>query len=255
MIPTAFAQSAGNLTVHAAATIDGPITRSQQTARGVTVKVALIGATGSIGSKILSEALNRGHKVTAIARNVAPLPSHPNLTARQCDVADAGAMAKILAGHDAVISAINPSRDSKAADPFAHNLGMYRKVLEAVRTSGVKRFLTVGGAASLKLASGEELLDSAMFPKAFEPFKPAIRSMREFLYQDLKPELALDWVFLSPSAMIQPGARTGKFRLGKDHLLFDKDGQSRISIEDFAMAMIDELEAPKHHRERFTVGY
>jgi putative NADH-flavin reductase len=222
---------------------------------GVTVKVALIGATGSIGSKILSEALNRGHQVTAIARNVEALKSQPNLTVKQGDAADSGALAKVLAGHDAVIAAVNPGRGATPSDVYAYHLRGYRNVLDAVKKSGVKRFLMVGGAASLKLPTGEELLESPTFPKVLEPFKPGIRAMRDFYVNVLKQERDLDWVFQAPSAMIQPGVRTGKFRLGRDDMLFDKDGQSRISIEDFAMAMIDELEHPKHHRERFTVGY
>jgi hypothetical protein len=244
------------LTLLQAGPKDSKTCKGQHFDGGVIVKIALVGATGSIGSKILSEALNRGHQVTAVARDIAPLPSHPNLLAKQCDATNRSALAKILAGHDAVISAVNPGRGREpSADPFEHDLGVYRTVFEAAKDAGVKRFLTVGGAASLKLPSGEELLDSEMFPKAFEPFKPAIRAMREFLYQVLKPERDVDWVFLAPSSMIQPGARTGKFRLGRDDLLFDDKGESRISIEDFAMAMIDELENPKHHRVRFTVGY
>jgi putative NADH-flavin reductase len=127
-------------------------------------------------------------------------------------------------------------------------------IIHATKKAGITRFLGVGGAASLKTPSGQEFLDSPDFPKEYEAFKPGIRGTRE-LYYLLKKEPELDWVFLAPSVRIEPGTRTGKYRVGKDEILYDSTGASRISLEDYAVAMIDELERPQHHRERFTVGY
>jgi putative NADH-flavin reductase len=219
------------------------------------MKLALIGATGFVGAKVRDEALARGHEVTAIVRAPQALPTHPRLTAIRLDVHDADALAKALAGHDAVISAFNPGRMTAGGDEVtqAHVAG-HTAILAAVKGSGVKRFLAVGGAASLKTPDGLELLDSPAFPKEYEPFKGGIRGTRA-LYYLLREEPELDWVFLAPSAFLLPGERTGRFRLGKDNLLVDADGQSRISLEDYAMALIDEAERPAHHRERFTVGY
>lgn len=218
------------------------------------MKVALIGATGFVGSKILAEALRRGHKVTAIERRSRRLVPHPNLTVISADVLQRDELAKILRGHDVVISSFNPARGAAGPEVFHKFVRGNRAIITATKKSGVKRFLAVGGAASLKTPAGIEFLDSPEFPAAFEAFKPGIRGTRE-LYYMLKQEPGLDWVFLAPSVMITPGQRTGKFRLGKDHVLYDEKGASRISLQDYAVAMIDELEHPQHHHERFTVGY
>jgi uncharacterized protein len=218
------------------------------------MKVALIGATGFVGSKILAEALRRGHKVTAIERRSRRLVPHPNLSVISADVLQRDELAKILRGHEVVISAFNPARGTPGPEVFQKHVRGHRAIIAATKKSGVKRFLAVGGAASLKTPAGIEFLDSPEFPAAFEAFKPGIRGTRE-LYYMLKQEPGLDWVFLAPSVMIMPGQRTGKFRLGKDHVLYDEKGASRISLQDYAVAMIDELEHPQHHHERFTVGY
>jgi len=203
------------------------------------VKLALIGASGNVGSKILAEALSRGHEVTGIVRNPEKLPQHPKLTARRGDVVDADGLAKLLAGHDAVISSVHYT----ASDPAL--------LLQAVKASGVKRYLVVGGAGSLEVAPGVQLVDTPEFPAIY---KEEASKGRDYLTL-LRGEPGLDWTFLSPSAVIAPGERTGKFRLGDDQLLVGADGQSRISQEDFAIALIDELENPAHTRQRFTVGY
>ncbi|HKV03726.1 MAG TPA: NAD(P)-dependent oxidoreductase [Candidatus Acidoferrales bacterium] len=218
------------------------------------MKVALIGATGFVGAKILAEALRRGHRVTAIVRHPQRLTPHPNLTAVNADVLHRDELARILRGHDVVISSFNPKRGMPGPEAFHRHVRGHKAIIAATKQSGVKRFLAVGGAASLKTPAGIELLDSPEFPAAFEPFKPGIRGTRE-LYYLLKKEPGLDWVFLAPSVMIAPGRRTGEFRLGKDHVLYDVKGASRISLQDYAVAMIDELEHPRHHHERFTVGY
>jgi len=219
------------------------------------MKVALIGASGFVGARILDEALRRGHQVTALVRKPEVLPNHPKLTAIGVDVLDTAALAKALAGHDVVISAFNPGRQTAGADEVTQlHVAGHRAIIDAVKRSGVKRFLAVGGAASLKTKEGIEFLDSPEFPKEYEPFKGGIRGTRAQYYM-LKEEPELDWVFLAPSVFLLPGERTGKFRTGKDHVLYDAEGQSRVSLEDYAVAMVDEMERPAHHRERFTVGY
>jgi putative NADH-flavin reductase len=218
------------------------------------MKVALIGATGYVGNRLLTELLQRGHLVTALARHPQSLPPHPNLTVTQADVLQVDALSKILNGHAAVISAFNPGRGVAGPDVFEKHLAGHKAILAALNKSGVKRFLAVGGAASLKTASGQEFLDSPEFPPEYAPYKDGVRGTRE-LYYLLKKEPHLDWVFLSPSVRLLPGSRTGKYRVGTDHVLYDANGVSAISLEDYAVAMVDELEQPQHHRERFTVGY
>ena len=203
------------------------------------MKIAVIGATGKAGSRIVKEALARGHQVTAIARHIESVPPAPNLTAKAGDASDASALAKILAGHDAIISSLR-FLGSDAA-----------KLVEAVKKSGVKRYLVVGGAGSLEVAPGKQLVDTPEFPAVA---RGEAGKGREFL-NVLRGERALDWTFLSPSALFAPGERTGKFRLGKDQLLTDAHGKSWVSMEDFAIALLDEVERPKHSRARFTVGY
>ncbi len=167
---------------------------------------------------------------------------------------DIGALAGALAGHEAVISAFNPGRQTAGEEVYDQHVAGHRAIIDAVKRSGVTRYLAVGGAASLKTAEGIEFLDSPEFPKEYEPFRGGIRGTRAQYYM-LKEEPELDWVFLAPSVFLTPGERTGRYRTGKDQVLYGEDGQSRISLEDYAVAMLDELERPAHHRERFTVGY
>ena len=215
--------------------------------QGDKVKIALIGATGFIGSAILTEALNRGHAVTAIARHTDQLPHHANLTAKAGDGTDEAQAAALFAGHDAVISSFAPRGETDQYKGFVES---YKAVINAVKKADVKRLLVVGGAGSLEF-NGVQLVDSGAIPEAW---KVGVLGLREVLYT-LRKEKDLDWTFLSPSQTIAPGERTGKFRLGLDYLLVDANGESRISVEDFAVAMIDELESPAHSRQRFTVGY
>lgn len=218
------------------------------------MKIALIGASGFVGSKILAEALPRGHQVTAIVRNPEKIQPHNNLTVKKADVLEVDDLARILAGHDLVISSFNPARGVAGPEVYEKHVVGHKAIIAATKKSGVKRFLGVGGAASLKTPAGIELLDSPDFPAAYEAYKPGIRGTRE-LYYLLKQEPELDWVFVAPSVTIAPGERTGKFRIGKDHVLYDSSGVSKISLEDYAMALVDEVEHPQHHRERITIGY
>jgi uncharacterized protein len=214
------------------------------------VKVALIGATGFVGSAILNEALERGHEVTAIVRRPARLPEHPNLTAKAVDVMDVDALAAALAGHDAVIAAFNPDR-TVPGDVFERMVDGAKAIIAAAKKAGVKRLLAVGGAGSLLVGPGQQLIDSPGFPPEW---KQGAGGTREFLYL-LKKEPGLDWTFLSPAANLQPGERTGVFRLGSNDLLVDENGECRITTADYAVAMIDELEEPRHTGSRFCVAY
>lgn len=201
-------------------------------------KIALIGASGAAGSRILKELSDRGHTVTAIARHPEKIAKAPRTTAVRGDVFDKAGLAALLKGHDGVVSAVHFT----ASDP--------QTLIDAVRASGVKRYLVVGGAGSLEAAPGQRLIDRPDFPAAY---KPEASKGAEFL-DLLRTVDDLDWTFLSPSAMFAPGARTGTFRLGKDALLTNDSGSS-ISFEDYAVALVDEIERPAHLRQRFTVGY
>ena len=210
------------------------------------MRIALIGATGFIGSAVLREALARGHQVTGIVRHPEKLPEHRNLVARKGDVMVEPA--SLVAGHNAVISAFSADRGPEQYD---QHIAGYRKIIDGVKQAGVNRLLVVGGAGSLEVAPGVQVVDDPEFP---EEWKPSSLATREVLYL-LRDEQELDWTYLSPSGAIAPGERTGKFRLGTDQLLTDANGESRISLEDYAVAMLDELEDPKHIRRRFTAGY
>jgi uncharacterized protein len=203
------------------------------------VKIALIGATGNLGSRILAEARSRGHQVTGIARNVEKLKGSDGVTAKQADLADEKQLADAVRGHDAIVVSVR-HQDNDVLHAFA-----------AAKAAGVKRVLVVGGAASLEASPGVRLLDTPGFPDAIKvEAAPAARALDR-----IRQEQSLDWTFVSPSIMLVPGQRTGKFRLGGDQVLKDEKGDSRISYEDLAVAIIDELEKPKHIRRRFTVGY
>lgn len=202
------------------------------------MKIALIGASGNAGSRIATELSSRGHTVTGIVRNVARVAKQQGVTPVSVDIADTAALSKALKGHDAVISAVHFS----ASNPD--------QLIEAVKASGVSRYLVVGGAGSLEVAPGKLLVDTPEFPAIY---KAEATGGVVFLNR-LKQEKELDWTFLSPSAHFEPGERTGKFRLGDDQLLANENG-SHISFEDYAIALADEVEQPKHSRRRFTVGY
>ncbi len=202
------------------------------------MKIALIGATGNAGAPLLNELVRRGHQVTAIVRNPEKVAAQPEVTARKGDALDQAGLAALLKGHDVVISSVHFS----ASDP--------NKLIAAVKASGVKRYLVVGGAGSLEVAPGKKLIDTPEFPPQYKAEAAAGGVFLDLL----KQEKELDWTFLSPSALFIHGERTGKFRLGADQLLTNDKGSS-ISLEDYAIAMADEVEKPAHSRRRFTVGY
>ncbi|NHZ90319.1 NAD(P)H-binding protein [Massilia sp. CCM 8733] len=212
------------------------------------MNIVLIGATGFIGTALLNEALNRGHAVTALATRPEKLAARERLQAHKTDVMEVAALTAQLAGADAVLSAFSGHAQG---DVQAYYLAGVRNIIAAVKEARAPRLLVVGGAGSLDVAPGVQLLDTPGFPEAYRASAEGARQALNLL----RAEASLDWTMLSPAAMISPGQRSGVFRLGGDQLLADAAGNSAISVEDYAVAMIDELEQPTHSRQRFTVAY
>lgn len=213
--------------------------------------VLLIGATGFVGSAVLNELVSRGHKVTAVARNVEKVAKSELVDVVKEDVANVDAIAKLAEGKDAIISAYNPGwTNPDIATLISEN---YPKILSAAKKSGVKRLLIVGGAGTLFCAPGLRVVDSGAIP---EEIMGGVRPLGDFYLNTLMNENDIDWVFFSPAGVFdQQGKKTGNYRLGKDDLIVDTDGNSHISVQDYADAMVNELEKPAHHKERFTIGY
>ena len=208
-------------------------------------KIVLIGASGFVGSALLNEALNRDLEVTAVVRHPEKIKiENENLKVVKADVSALDEVTAVCKGADAVISAFNPGWNNP--DIYDETIKVYLTIIDGVKKAGVNRFLMVGGAGSLFIAPGLRLMDSGEVP---ENILPGVKALGEFYLNFLKKEKEIDWVFFSPAV------RTGRYRLGKDDMIVDIVGNSHISVEDYAAAMIDELEYPKHHQERFTIGY
>ncbi|ROU00729.1 NAD(P)-dependent oxidoreductase [Marinobacter sp. R17] len=212
------------------------------------MNVALIGASGFIGSALREEALSRGHSVTALVTRPDRLTARPGLTIRMVDVQDTAALTEALGGYDAVLSAFSGHAQSDVAGYY--NRG-FDSILAAATGAQVSRLLVVGGAGSLEVAPGQLLIDTPAFPAEYKATAEGAR----YALESLRHQSDVAWTMLSPAAMIAPGERTGDYQLGTDQLLTDADGNSRISVEDFAKAMIDELESPQHPNRRFTLAY
>lgn len=217
------------------------------------MKLAIIGASGFVGSHLLTEALERGHKVTAIVRNPDKIRiHHPHLSVRGCDIMDTEALAPLLAGNDVVISAYNSGWTNP--NIYADFLQGSHSIIRATKEAGIPRLLVVGGAGSLEIKPGLQLVDSPGFPEAFKAGATAARD----LLNELKQEEELDWTFLSPaiemSHHVKTG-RTGNYRTGTDQPVFNNEKHSIISVEDLCVALMDEVEHPRFSRKRFTVGY
>ncbi|MEG7475245.1 NAD(P)-dependent oxidoreductase [Serratia marcescens] len=213
------------------------------------MKVAIIGATGFVGRRVVDEALARGIQVTAIARQKKELPEHANLTVALGDVADTAWLAGQLRGQDAVISAYNPGwGEDNLYEKTARGA---QQILTAGEQAGVKRLLVVGGAGSLEVAPGVELVGTPQFPENIRPGAQAVRDLRN----KLRNESVLDWTYLSPAALLEPGKRTGQFRLGTTQLLMNGEAPASISVEDLAVAIVDEIEKPQFIRAQFTAAY
>lgn len=201
--------------------------------------IALLGATGNIGSHILTEALERGHKITAVTRDPRKLEPRNGMTVHTGSTVDPPALAAIFKGHDIVVVSVKWNEND------------VRQVIDTIRQSGVKRALFVIGAGSLVRADGRRHYDHTAEKGVSAPTSlPALKA-----YDVIRTIDDLDWTAISPSASIGPGVRTGKFRLGIDQLIEDDKGESKISREDFAIAIVDEIERPQHIRKRFTAGY
>ncbi|WP_341736036.1 NAD(P)-dependent oxidoreductase [Microcoleus sp. CAWBG640] len=216
------------------------------------MKLALFGANGMAGSRIVSEALMRGHDVTAIVRDASRFSiSGDRLNVVVGNVLDAGSVAEIVTGHDAVISAAGPGV-ATANDPILARdiVTAAYALIDGLSRAGINRLVVVGGAGSLEITPGVQLVDTPDFP---EQYRAASLAHREAL--GVYKTADLDWTFISPAAEFEAGERTGRFRLGGDMLVVDEQGRSRISAEDFAMALIDEVESPQFIRRRMTVAY
>jgi uncharacterized protein len=209
------------------------------------MKVVLFGASGMIGSRILDELVNRGHTVTAVVRHPEKIKPAGGITAVQGDVTDAAGVAALAKGADAAVSAYSPPQNEPGIIMEA-----VRSLVAGVREAGVRRLIVVGGAGSLEVAPGIQLVDAPSFPSAWMGIALAHRDALTVV-----KEADLDWTYFSPAAFIEPGQRTGKFRLGGTRLVADDHGESRISAEDYAVALVDELEQPRHVRQQFTAAY
>jgi putative NADH-flavin reductase len=213
------------------------------------MKIAIIGANGKIGSRILLEALNRGHSVTGISRNPDYDTKNERLTWIKADALDSDALATAINGNDAVISAFGI--DWHRPESYHLFSDIASSLIYAAKKAGVKRIINVGGAGSLEVAPGLQLVDTPSFPEAW---RKGANEQRKSL-EVFRREKELDWTFFSPAILIEPGPRTGKFRIAKDNPVFDEKGNSTISYDDYAVAMIDELENPHFIKKRFTIGY
>jgi len=209
------------------------------------MNILIIGATGTLGSRILTELVSRGHNVTAVVRDPSKLETHENVTATAADIFDSASIADAAEGADVVVSAYGPGPEHPEL-----LLKATQALIAGVEASGVKRLIAVGGAGSLEVAPGLQLVDAPDFPPSWRSIAIAHRDALELLRAS-----HLDWTSVSPAAFIRPGERTGKYRVGKDQLLVDAEGQSKISAEDFAIAIADEVENARHIRGRFTAAW
>lgn len=207
------------------------------------MKVVLYGATGNSGQRILQELTNRGHQVTGVARNTSKLPAH--VTAVKDDLSNTETIASIIAGADVVVSAYAPPQDNTDA-----LLGVTEREIAAVKKAGTARLIVVGGAGLLELAPGTTLIASGYLPEAYHP----IAKSHEKALGLLKAS-DINWTYFSPAGYFEPGERTRKFRLGTTNLIANEKGESRISFEDYAVALVDEIEKPAHERGQLSIGY
>ena len=220
------------------------------------MNIVLLAATGRAGSVILNELVSRGHNIIAVARNLEKLPHNlpNNVKAEKDDLNSVERLREIIKGADAVVSAFGPSSsDPRYVTDITYTdqlVDVTKRVIAAVNGNGHSRLIVVGGVGSLEFSPGVTVLNSGYWPEAYVP----IATSHTKAFAALK-DSDINWTYFSPPMQIQPGARTGKFRLGGEQLIKDKQGNSKISFEDYAVALVDELENPKHERSRFTIGY
>ena len=216
------------------------------------MRLVLFGATGNVGQRVAAEALRRGHEVVGVVRDPAAVKSpDPRVRLVKGDATNADNIAEIVRGADAVVSAISPRPNARGL-PAPSLRANARALIKGLRAAGVKRVLYVGGASSLEVAPGKALADTPDFP---EIYQAEAREGREALSVWRDEAKGLDWTYLSPAAEIAPGERTGKYRTTGDQLLVDAKGRSFITFEDYAVAVVDELERPRHVGARFGVAY
>jgi putative NADH-flavin reductase len=204
------------------------------------MNVVLYGATGNSGSSILQELVRRGHRVTAVARDTSKLPA--TVTAVQDDLSSVDKIASVIAGADVVISAYAPPPGDTDALP-----GVTEREIQAVKLAGKARLIVVG---LLEVAPGVSLIASGHLPEQYLPIAKSHQKALEILKKS-----DVNWTYFSPGAYFVPGERTGKFRLGTTGLIADAKGDSRISFEDYAIALVDEIEKPAHERGQMSIGY
>lgn len=228
------------------------ISKNNSSSQPLKMKVALIGASGFVGSAILQELLQRAHQVTAIVRNAGKITPAEKLEVISVNILDEIALKTAITGHDAVISAYNPGWTDP--DLYHEFLKGSQSIQAAVKNAGVKRFIVVGGAGSLFIKPDLQVVDTEGFPA---DIKPGALAARDYLNL-LTEEQGLDWTFLSPAIEMHPGTsgvRKAVYRTGLDNPVFDDNGRSILSVEDTAVAIVDELEKPRHIRQRFTAAY
>jgi putative NADH-flavin reductase len=213
------------------------------------MQIVLFGASGTIGQRIAREALSRGHRITAVARDPAKIAADGDrLNATRGEVTDPTDVARAARGADALVSAVSPA----GGQPLSMLSDAAHALIAGARQGGVPRLVIVGGAGSLQVPEGGRVIDRPTFPAAWKPIAQAHADALDVYRQE---GAGLDWTYLSPADVIQPGERTGHYRTGGDQLVVDAQGRSRISTEDFAVALVDELERPAHLGRRFTVAY
>lgn len=210
------------------------------------MNVVVYGATGNSGSEIVKELLRRGHKVTGVARKVESLEGQPGVTAKTDDLSNVDRIAEIIQGADVVVSAYQPPTDNTDA-----LIDVTKRQIDAVKKAGVPRLVVVGGAGQLEVAPGVTLIKSGYLPAEYLP----IALSHEKAAEVLKASSGINWTYIAPGAYFVPGERTGKYRTGTNNLVSDEKGESRISFADYAIALVDEIEKPKHERALFSVGY
>ena len=216
------------------------------------MKIALIGATGFVGKALLTEFINRGFEVLAMARNTANVPKHEGVSAANLDVTNTKNLAALIQGYDVVVSAFNAGW----TNPNLYNdlqQGL-KSIQAAVEQSGVKRLIVIGGAGTMKI-DNEFIVDGPDFPKEIYP---GASSVRDYFVNTLRSNNTIDWTYFSPAIEMHPGittGRTGKYRLGNNTPVFDEEGRSVLSVEDLAVAIADEVENHNYSREQFTAGY
>jgi putative NADH-flavin reductase len=210
------------------------------------MNVVVYGATGNSGSEIVKELVKRGHKVTGVARDVTKLEGVSGVTAKTDDLSNVDAIAAVIKGADVVVSAYQPPADKTDA-----LVDVTKREIEAVKKAGVPRLIVVGGAGQLEVAPGVTLIKSGHLPQEYMP----IAVSHEKAAEVLKAASGINWTYIAPAAFFIPGERTGKYRTGTNNLITDEKGESKITFADYAIALVDEIEKPKHERQLFSVGY